>query len=1481
MKNKGKIWVVIVCLFVAVFTVTNYTAGTVESTNLININSCTETFMTNYFEEMSKIEDEDKENILIVTSKNKIIDTYGASKVIPAPNNQYFLVYETKEGKDLAFKNMKKLKGIVSVEENIIYKTSAYNSWGVSATGMDAASDALEARTGKKDVVVAIVDTGLNVSLFKSNYPNKLAGTYNALSDRTGESYMTDENGHGTHIAGTIAESTPSNVKIYPAKASNGSTLSSADIIRAINHIVYYNSADVINMSFGSYAPHTATHQAIQAANAEGIICVAAAGNEKMAQMAFPAGYEETIAVSAVDSTKALATFSNIGSNITFAAPGVAIKSINGFMSGTSMAAPHVAAAVAILKGYNKNITKDEAIEILKENAVDLGTKGWDHQFGYGFISFVDFDYCDCNCSNCYSINCSGCTCISCEYKDLTKDVTSIAVNKMVLETYNYGSVSNLVNTELKVYYGSNYIVKKIVDLEDVKITGYDPYKYISQTITITYAGKSTTCTLSARTTPEMFWDYTVIDGNNIKLTGMKATPVPLLYLPEKINAYVVTTIGSNLFKNANLTVVTAPSNITTIEAQAFEGSGITKFVSVASSLNLNAKAFSKTYNLESVTAPVVFNGNDTFEYCYSLKDITISGINTSVPYGTFYACTNLENVSIPNGITGVGEYAFTNTYINTLILPSSVTNIGSYAFANCFNLDSVTFPANITTLGASAFASCANMSALYIPEKLVNMSDNTFKGCTGLESISVASNNASYHSNNNANALIKKSNNTLIIGTHNTIIPEGVTAIGEYAFAYNYLLASIEIPEGVKSIGQYAFYSSENLYQVLTASTISSVAANAFGYTPTNLVFWVYSTSYFKTYAVNNGRYYRCYDPSAVTVYGIKDSYVAFESINTSDIYLKATYSDYTGTRTETIRSGIQVIYPNGSTSLRVTDTYVTLKAKNNVNKEIGGNVNVTVKKATPTYTVPTGLKANVGQKLSDITLPTGFSWVTPSTVLNAVGTKTYLAKYAPTDTTNYNTVNNISITVNVVDTKVEITPTITIASKMYDGTTTVNTNSISVAELKSSEYTVVSAVASSANVGNVTVTVKIKLTNDKYKTTEFPGKKQEYQTTVTMKIIHKKIDKPTKTNKVYVYNGKEQTLELTGFNSNIMSITGNTKTDAGERMAVIKLINSNYTWSDSTRTDVEIIWNINRADITYEAKDVHYIYDGKGYGIDIRNVNPSNSVITYADGSGNYILTSMPKYSEIGIHTIKFKISLNDNYNAVYGERKVYIYKDGIVNNTKDKFVVYDGKEHTLTMNIVVDGGYSIKYSVGNTKYDLDTLPKFKDVGEYVVNYKIEKQGRITVYGSNKVKIYGIKKLDSSIRIDGNLLKVKDFNTNYSNLINKITVYAPSFAFTTQDKNGVSKNGTAMYSGDFITLSLSSELGLNVFKYKVIILGDANLDGKISALDYVRIKNHIMKDPEIKDELSLLSADANDDGKVSALDYVRIKNHIMDGGK
>ncbi len=1482
MKRQKRLLLVVIMLFTLLLSATHYDASNINTNSLINITECSSSFMNKYFEEVSKIEDEDKENILIVTSKTKIIDTYGATKTISAPNNQYILVYSSVETKDKAMDKLSRAKGIVTVEENIIYEISSYNSWGVTSTGMDIASKIIDDREDKEDIVVAIIDTGLDVTLFKNNYPTKLAGTYNGLTGSTAESSMKDENGHGTHIAGTIAESTPSNVKIYPAKASNGSTLSSTDIIACINYIVHNKKANVINMSFGSYTPHTATRQAIQAANNAGIICVAAAGNESTAQTAYPAGYDETIAVSAIDLNNNLASFSNTGSNITFAAPGVNIKSINGTMGGTSMASPHVAAAVAIVKSYNKDLTMTEVVDILKVCAVDLGTPGWDYQFGYGAISFKYLKYCSCNCEECYSVGCDGCDCLRCRYMDITNGVTSITVSNAAVETYNYGSITNLANTELKIYYGSNYLTKKLYELDDVTITGYDPYKYTSQTVTITFAGKSTTLTLSARTEPQSFWDYSVVTGTNIKLTGMKATPIPRLHLPEKIGNYTVTTIGTELFKEAALTVVTMPSSINNIETNAFISSDITKLVANASTLTVGKSAFAGCANLEEVTAELVFTGTDAFEECYSLKSAVVSNLNTTLPYGTFYLCTNLENLTLPSSITSIGAYAVTNTSIDSIVIPTNVTSIGNYAFGNSFSLKSLTLNNKLQTIGEGAFIACTNLPELNIPASVTSIGNKAFRSCTSLSSITVASGNTVYDSRNDANALIETSSNKLITGTYETTIPSTVKTIGEYAFAFNQLLYSIELPEGITNVDTMAFYGVQNLMQIIMPTTLTTIGTEAFSYTPANLVFWVHSSSYSKTYAANNGRVWRAYNPSAMTVYGAGTTYTAFETFPVDSIYLEVEYTDYNGTRTENIYSGIKAEYQSGNTSFRATDTSVIISAKNNIGKEVRGRLTITVNKANPKYTIPTGIKATLGQTLSEISLPEGFEWQEPLLEISNVGKNTYLAKYTPDDTTNYNIINNISIEVEVLEPRSEIIPTVTVKDKVYDGTLNISAEDIEVAELKKTEYTVVSATISSADVGQRTATITLKLTDEKFKTLMFSGGKQEYTAQVPINILYAKVVKPTKVDKTYTYNGTEQTFELADFNSSIMNISGNKRTHAGSQTVSVTLSNSNYAWEDGTRTAVTFTFVIKKANIEYTAADTHNFKDGKSYGIEVSVTNPDTAIIRYANNQDEYILDDMPKYSTEGVHTIKFKIAdyNTSNYNEVYDERKVYIYGDEIVNLTKDKEVIYDGLEHTLTMDVKMSD-VTIKYSVGNTDYDLDILPTFKYVGEYVVNYKIEKTGYLTVYGSNKVKIYGIKETGSSLRIDGTYLRIKDFNTNSNDVINKIKVYAPSYLFLIHDKNGVDKNTSVLYTGDKVTLYLNSSLGTNELKYTVIVLGDANLDGKISALDYVRIKNHIMKDPAIKDELSLLSADANDDGKVSALDYVRIKNHIMDGGK
>ena len=187
----------------------------------------------------------------------------------------------------------------------------------------------------------------------------------------------------------------------------------STDIVDAINYITYNNKAQVINMSFGSYYKNDSIAQAIESANKKNIISVAAAGNDNTSKDHYPSALENTISIASVDSNLNKSTFSNYGARITFTAPGTDIKSIMGkeatiskkhgnnddddheIISGTSMATPHAVAAVAILKSYNKNLTFENVVNILKDNAQDLGEEGWDEYYGNGLISFKNVEFCD------------------------------------------------------------------------------------------------------------------------------------------------------------------------------------------------------------------------------------------------------------------------------------------------------------------------------------------------------------------------------------------------------------------------------------------------------------------------------------------------------------------------------------------------------------------------------------------------------------------------------------------------------------------------------------------------------------------------------------------------------------------------------------------------------------------------------------------------------------------------------------------------------------------------------------------------------------------------------------------------------------------------------------------------------------------------------------------------------------------------------
>jgi subtilisin family serine protease len=210
-----------------------------------------------------------------------------------------------------------------------------------------------------------------------------------------------DEFGHGTNVAGIIA-ATPDNrigvaglapgVRILPVRAFDATGNGEDDDIAAAIVYAADRGARVINMSFGDLYYSPLMHDAIAYAYGKGVVLVASSGNDGAADIHFPSGYREVMAIGATDDHDRRTTFSSFGPELSMVAPGSGVITTGldggyeGF-SGTSASAPHVSAAAALMVSLHPDWRPDEVRTTLELSADDRGTRGWDIYFGAGRLN--------------------------------------------------------------------------------------------------------------------------------------------------------------------------------------------------------------------------------------------------------------------------------------------------------------------------------------------------------------------------------------------------------------------------------------------------------------------------------------------------------------------------------------------------------------------------------------------------------------------------------------------------------------------------------------------------------------------------------------------------------------------------------------------------------------------------------------------------------------------------------------------------------------------------------------------------------------------------------------------------------------------------------------------------------------------------------------------------------------------------------------
>ncbi|MES2980698.1 MAG: S8 family serine peptidase [Verrucomicrobiota bacterium] len=267
------------------------------------------------------------------------------------------------------------------------------NQWYLSKIEAPAAWNTT---TGSSQVIVAVLDTGVLAT--HPDISGKVLAGYDFVNN---DANATDDNGHGTAVAGFTSASTNNGVgmaavswasSVLPVKVLGADGSGSHSAIA--NGIVWAadKGARVINLSLGGSASSQTLQDAVNYAWNRNVIVIAAAGNNGNNTPVYPAAYNNVVAVSATTSTDGRPSWSNYGSYVDLSAPGAGVLSLSGTNSytnwnGTSFSSPVTAGVVALMLAANPQLSNTGIVDALLKNCDDTGSAGYDVYFGNGRVN--------------------------------------------------------------------------------------------------------------------------------------------------------------------------------------------------------------------------------------------------------------------------------------------------------------------------------------------------------------------------------------------------------------------------------------------------------------------------------------------------------------------------------------------------------------------------------------------------------------------------------------------------------------------------------------------------------------------------------------------------------------------------------------------------------------------------------------------------------------------------------------------------------------------------------------------------------------------------------------------------------------------------------------------------------------------------------------------------------------------------------------
>ncbi len=249
--------------------------------------------------------------------------------------------------------------------------------------------------TGDPDLILAVLDAGMDPHI---ELAGRLIPGKNVAADPDNDDTSDVCISHGTHVAGIAAANADNaqgvagvdwSCKVMPVRVLNGCSGLESHVAEGIVWATDHD-ADVINMSLQFYTGSAVLHDAVLYAFGQNVIMVAASGNNQ-AVVAYPAKWPETVAVGAIDNVGNRWPSSNPGPELDVMAPGAVVWSLKDndiyqYLSGTSMAAPHVSGLVCLMKALDPSLPQEDVLQILTDTAIDLAPAGFDNSTGYGRI---------------------------------------------------------------------------------------------------------------------------------------------------------------------------------------------------------------------------------------------------------------------------------------------------------------------------------------------------------------------------------------------------------------------------------------------------------------------------------------------------------------------------------------------------------------------------------------------------------------------------------------------------------------------------------------------------------------------------------------------------------------------------------------------------------------------------------------------------------------------------------------------------------------------------------------------------------------------------------------------------------------------------------------------------------------------------------------------------------------------------------------